>query len=117
MARSNGAHAGRTYQAQSIATPIRAKMEYSIHENGAPSSYVEPASVPESSSANGSYSSALAFADTKKALIRSIFANISSNRPCCVFDDRYGGERYGWTILFSMARTRCVGGQKADTAG
>lgn len=61
-----------TYHAHNIATPIKAKMKYSTHENGDPSSYVDPSSVPESSSASGSYSSASVFCDLKKALMRSI---------------------------------------------
>lgn len=69
---------GGTYHAQSIATPIKAKMEYSIHEKGFSTSsssrkvLVDPSSVPESS-VRGSYSSSSTFLEgLNMDLIRSM---------------------------------------------
>jgi hypothetical protein len=68
-----------TYHAHSIATPIRANIEYSIHENGGPSSKIEPSSAPESPSVSGSYSFELTLAGAKSDLMRSIVARNSSS--------------------------------------
>jgi hypothetical protein len=63
-----------TYQAQSIAMPIKAKMEYSSHEKGGSPSrsrYIEPSRVSVSS-VSGSYSAAFPFRWEKIDLTRSM---------------------------------------------
>jgi hypothetical protein len=95
----------KTYQAHSMAIPIKAKMEYSSHEKGVASSYADPASVPESSSARGSYSSA-AFAGGKNAMMRSIIAFASVSGAVDLFRGQHEDVVEAWSSCIGTLRPR-----------
>jgi hypothetical protein len=95
----------KTYQAHSMAIPIKAKMEYSSHEKGVASSYADPASVPESSSVRGSYSSA-AFAGAKNAMMRSIIAFASVSGAVDLFRGLHEDVVEAWSSCIGTLRPR-----------